>query len=150
MNMLILHEGEFLHTDSSTDVLEHHGVKGMKWGKRTVGYAGSLGKAYVNQFVHPILSRKAYLSSSSKSSVGSMIRTKRSLDYRNKLVDAQVKSKKQNKQAKKEYRKVLRDNAMNAGKGIDKVTRSWEAKDNLAKGEYKKKLVDRKNINIRY
>ena len=32
--MLILHEGEFLHTDSSTDVLEHHGVKGMKWGKR--------------------------------------------------------------------------------------------------------------------
>ena len=32
--MLILHEGEFLHTDSFTDVLEHHGVKGMKWGKR--------------------------------------------------------------------------------------------------------------------
>ena len=32
--MLILHEGELLHTDSSTDVLEHYGVKGMKWGKR--------------------------------------------------------------------------------------------------------------------
>ena len=32
--MLILHEGELLHTDSSTDILEHYGVKGMKWGKR--------------------------------------------------------------------------------------------------------------------
>ncbi len=31
--MLILHEGELLHTDSSTDILEHYGVKGMKWGK---------------------------------------------------------------------------------------------------------------------
>ena len=31
--MLILYEGELLHTDSSTDVLEHYGVKGMKWGK---------------------------------------------------------------------------------------------------------------------
>lgn len=32
--MLILNEGELLHTDSSTDILEHYGVKGMKWGKR--------------------------------------------------------------------------------------------------------------------
>ena len=32
--MLILYEGELLHTDSSTDVLEHYGMKGMKWGKR--------------------------------------------------------------------------------------------------------------------
>ena len=32
--MLILHEGELLHTDSSTDILEHYGVKGMKWGRR--------------------------------------------------------------------------------------------------------------------
>ena len=32
--MLILHEGELLHTDSSTEFLEHYGVQGMKWGKR--------------------------------------------------------------------------------------------------------------------
>ena len=32
--MLILHEGELIHTDSSTEILEHYGVKGMKWGKR--------------------------------------------------------------------------------------------------------------------
>ena len=36
--MLILHEGEILHTDSSTDIIEHYGVKGMKWGKRLHKY----------------------------------------------------------------------------------------------------------------
>lgn len=76
----------------------------MKWGKRAVGYAGSFGKAYVNQFAHPVLSRKAYSSASSKSSVGSMIGTKRSLDYQNKFVktqlDAKAETKKKNKYKK--------------------------------------------------
>ena len=31
--MILIHEGEILHKDSSTDILEHYGVKGMKWGK---------------------------------------------------------------------------------------------------------------------
>ena len=40
--MLILHEGELLHTDSSTEILEHYGVKGMKWGKRLRSAASKL------------------------------------------------------------------------------------------------------------
>ena len=40
--MLILHEGELLHTDSSTEILEHYGVKGMKWGKRLRSSASKL------------------------------------------------------------------------------------------------------------
>ena len=42
--MLILHDGELLHTDSSTDILEHYGKKGMKWGKRAASYARASGK----------------------------------------------------------------------------------------------------------
>ena len=77
--MLILHEGEFLHTDSSTDVLEHHGVKGMKWGKRlrsaaskvasdkrvraTGRYLKDYGKEALRgvgkSYTHPMLSDKA-------------------------------------------------------------------------------------------
>ena len=44
--MLILHEGELLHTDSSTDILEHYGVKGMKWGKRLGTYAKKVANYY--------------------------------------------------------------------------------------------------------
>ena len=77
--MLILHEGELLHTDSSTDILEHYGVKGMKWGKRlrsaatkvasdkrvraTGRYLKDYGKEAFKgvgrSYTHPILSNKA-------------------------------------------------------------------------------------------
>ena len=32
--MLIIYEGELIHTDNFDDVIEHFGVKGMKWGQR--------------------------------------------------------------------------------------------------------------------
>ena len=40
--MLILIEDNLLHTDSSTEILEHYGVKGMKWGKRLRSAASKL------------------------------------------------------------------------------------------------------------
>ena len=43
--MLILHEGELLHTDSSTEILEHYGMKGMKWGKRLGSAASKVASA---------------------------------------------------------------------------------------------------------
>ena len=46
--MILLHEGELLHTESSADILEHYGVKGMKWGKRLVTSA----KKAVNYYDH--------------------------------------------------------------------------------------------------
>ena len=77
--MLILHEGELLHTDSSTDILEHYGVKGMKWGKRLRSAATKVAsdkrvratgrylkdyrkesfKGVGRSYTHPILSNKA-------------------------------------------------------------------------------------------
>lgn len=35
--MLIISENELLHTDSCEDIIEHHGIKGMKWGQRLRG-----------------------------------------------------------------------------------------------------------------
>ena len=46
--MILLHEGELLHTESSADILEHYGVKGMKWGKRL----GTSAKKAVNYYGH--------------------------------------------------------------------------------------------------
>ena len=46
--MILLHEGELLHTESSTDILEHYGVKGMKWKKRL----GTSAKKVANYYDH--------------------------------------------------------------------------------------------------
>lgn len=113
--MYIIHENELIQVDTGSEVLEHYGVKGMKWGKQAVGYAGSFGKAFANQFAHPVLSQKAYSSAASKSRAGSIVGTKRSLDYQNKFVKTQrdfnVDTKKKIKELKNnKYKKA---NALN-------------------------------------
>ena len=76
--MLILHEGELLHTDSSTEILEHYGVKGMHWGTRkgkritaavnkTEGHGfrsaiSASGKNVGNQIRHPYATSRSALS----------------------------------------------------------------------------------------
>ena len=134
--MLILHEGELLHTDSSTDVLEHYGVKGMKWGKRAAGYAKAAGKAYYNQYRHPILSGKAGMSSFSKSKVGTAFGTTRSLDYRNKFVKTQ-------RDANAETKKKIKELKKNKYKKADALNRPTDKK--LAK-VYDEQVVARTNL----
>ena len=114
--MLILHEGELLHTDSSTEILEHYGVKGMKWGKRLRSaaskvasdkrvratgrylkdygkeYAKTVGKSYTN----PLLSNKAgglaTMHDLRKGNLSSalLIRNKASMKRMNDYVDDRV------------------------------------------------------------
>ena len=76
--MLILHEGELLHTDSSTEILEHYGVKGMHWGTRKgkritaavnrtegSGFRSAIsasGKHIGNQIRHPYATSRSALS----------------------------------------------------------------------------------------
>lgn len=30
--MLIINENELIHTDDFNDIIEHYGIRGMKWG----------------------------------------------------------------------------------------------------------------------
>lgn len=81
---LIDENGALQHVDNSSDVIEHYGKKGMKWGvKKAIDYA----KALV------------------KSPVGSNLATKRSLDYRNKRVSELVKAKAAMKDSNRKYKK---------------------------------------------
>lgn len=38
--MLVIYDNELIHTDSSSDIIEHFGVRGMKWGTRRSQYNG--------------------------------------------------------------------------------------------------------------
>ena len=53
--MLIIYENELLHTDSCQDIIEHHGVKGMKWGRRIGRALRNAGTIYANSYIHPTL-----------------------------------------------------------------------------------------------
>lgn len=114
--MYVIHENELVHVDTGSDVLEHYGVKGMKWDKRMSGYAKSFGKRYINQYRHPILSAKASMSAFDKSAGGQFIGTKRSLDYQNRYIDAKVT-------AKLNYKKKLNDLKRNKYKKADSLNK---------------------------
>ena len=111
--MLILHEGELLHTDSSTEILEHYGVQGMKWGKRLRSAASKVasdkrvratgrylkdygkealigvGKSYTNPLLNPKAGRLATMYDLRKGNLSSalLIRNKAALTRMNDYVD---------------------------------------------------------------
>lgn len=80
--MKIYDNGELIHVDSSKDIIEHFGIKGMKWGQRralkkelrtlTKETGGKRTVAY-----HEILNE-----SKRNSRLGTMFKSKRSLKYR--------------------------------------------------------------------
>ena len=114
--MLILHEGELLHTDSSTEILEHYGVKGMKWGKRVRSAASKVAsdkrvrdtgrrlkdygkesfKTVGRSYTHPLLSAKSarlatrYDLRKGNLSSALLIRNKASMKRMNDYVDDRV------------------------------------------------------------
>ena len=116
--MLILHEGELLHTDSSTDILEHYGVKGMKWGKRlrsatskrvraTGRYLKDYGKEALKStgrsYTHPLLNNKGQRLATTydlrKGNLSSalLVRNKAGIKRSNDYVDDRVDLKDQHK-----------------------------------------------------
>lgn len=165
--MLILNDNELQHVDSTSEILEHYGVKGMKWGLRKLKKIGvaygkwetAARKATLNNYRHPILSDRAQRAAYKQSLSGTFMGTTRSLNYQNKHVAAQLALKKKAKaQRKKAMDRALSkigkaDELYSKGK-IDRATYRQAEKD------YKKERKDikkaykaakhRRNINIKY
>lgn len=58
--MKLIDGDKLIHTDNSEDVIEHFGIKGMKWGVRKAARAAvNVGKIYANSYTHPFLTTHA-------------------------------------------------------------------------------------------
>ena len=138
--MLILHEGELLHTDSSTEILEHYGVKGMKWGKRLRSAASKVasdkrvratgrylkdygkeslrgvGKSYTNPLLSSKAARLATMNDLRKGNLSSalFIKNKAAIKRMNDYVDDRVDLKDRHK-AKQRKTKDVKNKVANYG-----------------------------------
>ena len=145
--MLILHEGELLHTDSSTDVLEHYGVQGMHWGtkkgkrvtaavNRTEGhgkasYTSAYGKAVGNAFRHPYATSRSALSTLAKHPVMSLTSPATTTKMMNKKtrerLDGRANKRKEYLKKKKTGVKASLYKGLNRLNNIDKnVSKSFD------------------------
>ena len=142
--MIIISENELLHTDSCQDIIEHHGVKGMKWGQRTKRWGSAAGRAAINTLRHPILSDRAVTASHKRSKVGTLVGTTRSLEFRNRYVKDMVKA---NKRYKKEKKAALSRH----GDGDDKIFNKYSqdaffSKRKKADGESRRDYRERQTM----
>lgn len=55
--MKIINGDKLIHTDQTSDVIQHFGTKGMKWGVRK--NVGTVGKILGNKIIHPVLTGRA-------------------------------------------------------------------------------------------
>nr|DAN51149.1 MAG TPA: hypothetical protein [Caudoviricetes sp.] len=139
--MLIISENELRHTDSCQDFIEHHGVKGMKWGQRVQRWGSAAGRAAVNTLRHPILSDRAISASRNQSKLGTIMGTTRSLEFRNRYVKDMVKAQKQYKKDRKNAQKKF-------DRGDDKIFNKYSqdaffSKRRKAEGESRKEYGER-------
>lgn len=159
--MLIIKENELLHTDSCQDFIEHHGVKGMKWGVKKVGsFVNAAARAKYNEYRHPILSSRAFRESFKRSRGGTFMGTTRSLDFQNRYVKDMVNAKKKYKEDK---RKALGKHSVGDDKIFSKYGHeAYFSKRNMKGGETRKEYKERqrgaqqkmsmayKDLNARY
>lgn len=115
--MLIISENELIHTDICKDIIEHHGVKGMKWGQRMQRWGSAYGGLLKRKIQHPRLYAKAYRKS--RGMTGSVLSaTTRHMEYRNRVVDDMAK-------ANKQYKKDKKDALGRHSEGDDKIFKKY-------------------------
>lgn len=139
--MLIINEKELLHTDSCQDFIEHHGIKGMKWGQRMKRWGSAAGKATLNSMRHPILSDMSISASRKHSRLGTDFGSTRSLEFRNRYVKDMVAAKKQYKKDKKQANTKYSEEAGKLGKKYEKT--AFYAKRDKKNGETRKDFRNR-------
>ena len=121
--------------------LQHHGVKGMKWGKRAAravgGWTKEYGKVYANTYTHPFhssaASRKLIFKNGKKGFLEGGIGTTNSLGYRNKVVKERIEAKDQYKKDKKSAKSKY---ALDKNKNKS----AYKAAQLINKTRYKKRL----------
>lgn len=142
--MLIISENELIHTDDFGDVIEHFGVKGMKWGQRTKRWGSAAGRAVVNNLRHPIISNKGIVASRKHSVLGTEFGTTRSLEFRNRYVKNMVAANKQYKKDKKQANTKYSEGVGKASKKHEKS--SFYPKRDKKNGEtisdFRKRVTD--------
>lgn len=120
--------------------LHHHGVKGMKWGKRAraVGAWGKeFGKAYANAYVHPIHmaaagNKLAYKNGKKAALKYSVLQgSTAALGYKNKVVKDRVAAKKIYREDKKNVKALY---------VLDKDKDTYKTAKYIIKRRYKKRL----------
>ena len=67
--MIIINEDTLIHTDSSSDVIQHFGVKGMRWGQRRVNNIPRIGQ-FSGRIKRNITSRKIMTRANEKKIAG--------------------------------------------------------------------------------
>lgn len=135
--MYVIHENELVHVDTGSDVLEHYGVKGIKWGKDTkvtdkLDYKKKFNDLKRNKY------KKADAKSKGLNKQLDKAYEKQEAAYDNLSKNSKLRNyltkdgRKQRAEAKKEYRKIdnsdarkqykldkkMKDNRKNATTGL--------------------------------
>ena len=119
--------------------LHHHGVKGMKWGKRVArgvgAYAKAVGVGAVNSYIHPLHTLSAGNKVAFRNGAAGLKYLvlpggTKALSYRNKIVKDRIA-------AKKEYKKDKK--AAKADYALNKDKKSYKAAKLINKMRYKKR-----------
>ena len=96
--------------------LQHHGVKGMKWGKRAAratAWGKEFGKAYLNEYNYPLHAQAAKNKLAFKNGKNGrkymiVSASTNALGYRNKVVEERVAAQNQYKREKKATKELYK------------------------------------------